>query len=155
MYSETWLQPLKNRQNWSKKPCGSLMHLKSTAECSTGEFCGRMLHRRILQYFWPASSNYRSWKPIFSSPDPKAQGDLIVWDSSRRLSICPSVLASTLSKMNISETSWPIAIKFYLEHHWGGGLTALGFGSDRIRTLVSMATDSSHRVIMGKTLWPL
>ena len=34
----------------------------------------------------------------------------------------------------------------------GGGLTALGFGPDRIRTLVSMATDSSHRVIMGKIL---
>ena len=25
-------------------------------------------------------------------------------------------------------------------------------GPDRIRTLVSMATDSSHRLIMGKTL---
>ena len=39
-----------------------------------------------------------------------------------------------------------------LKHHWGGGLAALGFGPDRIRTLVSMATDSSHRVIMGKIL---
>ena len=29
-------------------------------------------------------------------------------------------------------------------------MTPLGFGPDRIRTLVSMATDSSHRVIMGK-----
>ena len=51
--------------------------------------------------------------------------------------------------MNISETSWPIVIKFHLEHHWVGRLTALGIGLDRIRTLVSMATDSSHRVIMG------
>ena len=32
----------------------------------------------------------------------------------------------------------------------GGGKAALGFGADQIRTLVSMATDSSHRVIMGK-----
>ena len=56
----------------------------------------------------------------------------------------------TLSNMNISETSWPIVIKFHQKHHWDGGLAALGFGSDRIRTLVSMATDSSHRVIMGK-----
>ena len=32
---------------------------------------------------------------------------------------------------------------------------ALQSGPDRIRTLVSMATDSSHRVIMGKHLWPL
>ena len=57
---------------------------------------------------------------IFSSPEPEAQGELIVWDSSRR----PSVRPSTLSNMNISETSWPIIIKFHQEHHWGGGLTA-------------------------------
>ena len=85
---------------------------------------------------------------FFSSPEPKAQGELIVWDSSRR----PSVSASTLSNMNISETSWPIVIKFHQQHHWGGGLAALGFGPDRFRTLVAMATDSSYRVIMGKTL---
>ena len=85
---------------------------------------------------------------IFSSPEPKAQDELKVWDSSRR----PSVRACTLSNMNISETSWPIIIKFHQEHHWGGGLTDLGFGLDRIRTLVSMATDSSHRVIMSKIL---
>ena len=58
----------------------------------------------------------------------------------------------TLSNMNISETSCLIKIKFYLEHHWGGGLTVLGFGQDRISTLVSMTTDSSHRFIMGKIL---
>ena len=61
-----------------------------------------------------------------------------------------SVRASTLSNMNISETSRPITTKFYLKHHWGGGKAALGFDADQIRTLVSMATDSSHRVIMGK-----
>ena len=53
--------------------------------------------------------------------------------------------------MNISETSWSIATKFYLKRHWVGGKAAFGFGPDRMRTLVSMATDSSHRVIMGKT----
>ena len=57
-----------------------------------------------------------------------------------------------LSDMNISETSWPNIIKFHLKHHWGGELAALGFGPYQIRTLVSMATDSSHRVIMGKIL---
>ena len=61
-----------------------------------------------------------------------------------------SVRASTLSNMNISETSRPITTKFYLKHHWGGGKAALGFDADQIRSLVSMATDSSHRVIMGK-----
>ena len=63
-----------------------------------------------------------------------------------------SVCVYTLSNINTSETSGPIATKFYLKHHWGGGKAALGFGPDRIGTLVSMATDSSHRVIMGKML---
>ena len=67
-------------------------------------------------------------------------------------SVRPSVHSSTLSDMNISETSWPNIIKFHLKHHWGGGLAALGFGPGRMRTLVSMATDSSHRDIMGKIL---
>ena len=62
----------------------------------------------------------------------------------------PCVRASTHSNINISETSRPITIKFYLKHHWGGGKAALSFGADQIRTLVSMATDSSHRAIMGK-----
>ena len=58
----------------------------------------------------------------------------------------------TLLNMNISETNGLIATKFYLKHHWDGGKLALGFGPDRIRTLVSMATESSHRVIMEKTV---
>ena len=61
-----------------------------------------------------------------------------------------SVRAFTLSNMNISETGGLVAIKFYMKQHCGGGKAALGFGADLIRTLVSMATDSSHRVIMGK-----
>ena len=58
----------------------------------------------------------------------------------------------TLSHMNISATSWPIGMKFYLQHHWGGGKASVRFDLDWIRTLVSMATDNSHRVIMGKTV---
>ena len=57
--------------------------------------------------------------------------------------------------MNISATSGPIATKFHQKHHWVGGKAVLGFGPDRIRTLVSMATESSHRVIMEKTVSPL
>ena len=60
------------------------------------------------------------------------------------------VCALTLSNMNISATGWLIGMKFYLKHHWGGGKVSVGFDLDRFRTLVSMATDSSHRVIMGK-----
>ena len=62
------------------------------------------------------------------------------------------VRALTFSNINISATSKPIATKFYLKHHWGKGKAASGFWPDRIGTLVSMATDSSHRVIMGKIL---
>ena len=35
---------------------GSLLKVKGIAECSPWN---------ILQYFWPALSNNRSWKPIF------------------------------------------------------------------------------------------
>ena len=70
--------------------------------------------------------------------------------ASVRASMRASMRASTLSNMNISETSRPITTQFYLKYHWGGGKAALGFGADQIRTLVFMATDSSHRVIMGK-----
>ena len=67
----------------------------------------------------------------------------------------PLVRPKTFSNFDISATSGSIVTKFYLKHHWGGGKDALGFGPDRIGTLVSMATDSSHRVIMGKMLCPL
>ena len=60
---------------------------------------------------------------------------LIVYQLSRRL--CDSVF--TLSNMTISDQ--PIATKFYLKHHWGGGKAALGFWPDRIGTLVIMATN--------------
>ena len=82
----------------------------------------------------------------------RLKGELIVYPCSgvsRRCRCrrrCPPFL-----NMNISEASRLIAIKFYLKHHWGGGKDAWGFGADQFRTLVSMATDSSHRVIMGKT----
>ena len=52
--------------------------------------------------------------------------------------------------MNISETRRPITIKFYQKHHLVGRKAAFGFAADQIRTLVSVATDSPHSVIMGK-----
>ena len=87
---------------------------------------------------------------IISSPEPKAHGELIVYQSSRRPSVRACVRLFILSNMIISTTSRPIPTKFYLKHHWGGGKAALCFGPDRIGTLVSMATDSSHRVKMGE-----
>ena len=47
--------------------------------------------------------------------------------------------------------SRPILIKFNVNHNWVGGLMALGFGADCIKIVVSMATDRSHRLTMGKT----
>ena len=54
--------------------------------------------------------------------------------------------------MNISATSTPIATKFYLKHHWGRRKAASGFWPDRIGTLVSIATDSSHRAKIVENL---
>ena len=50
----------------------------------------------------------------------------------------------------MSETSGPIVIKFYLNHHLCGRSTILSFGLDWIKTLVSMATGtcSSNNFIM-------
>ena len=85
-------------------------------------------------------------------------GELIVYQSSRRLSIslslcvCVCVYVSTLSNMNISATSMSNSPKFYLKHHLGEGLIALCFGTGRIGILVSIATNRSNRVIIGKML---
>ena len=90
---------------------------------------------------------------FISSPEPKAHKvSFIVYQSSRHLSVCVYVCVSTLSNMNISATSGPITTKFYLKYHWGQRKAALGCGPDRIRTLVSLVTDISHRVIIGKNL---
>ena len=61
-------------------------------------------------------------------------------------------LAVNIFKLEYLRNQWANHNQFYLKHHWGGGKAALGFGPDRIRTLVSMATDSSPRDIMGKML---
>ena len=92
---------------------------------------------------------------IFSSPEPKAHGELLVYQSSRCPCVCAYVRPLTLSNMNISATSRPIATKFDLKHHLGGGKAASDFWPDRIGTLVSMAMESSHRVLMGKILLAL
>ena len=38
----------------------------------------------------------------------------------------------------------------YVKYHLCGGKVVSAFGADWIKTLVSMATDSYHRAIMGK-----
>ena len=76
---------------------------------------------------------------ILSSLEQKAHDDSIpVEPASVCVCVCLSVCVFTFSNMNISETSGPIATKFYLKHHWVGGKNALGFGPDWIRTLVRL-----------------
>ena len=62
-------------------------------------------------------------------------------------SVCACVRASTLSNMNISETSWPIIIKFHQKHHWGWGLTALGF--PRLGMSVTTQGGSGRQCVTG------
>ena len=50
--------------------------------------------------------------------------------------MCPLVLLSTLSNVNISETSGPNENKIYMKHHCCVGKAKLGFVADQIRTLV-------------------
>ena len=71
----------------------------------------------------------------------------------RTWSVDSCVSALALSNMNVSATKRLITAKFYQQHHWCGVKAALG--PDRIGTLVSMATDSSHRVLMGGILLAL
>ena len=96
--------------------------------------------------------SYRRTLQFLAHLSRRPKGELIVYPCSgvRRRCRC-RCCCQPLSNMNISEASRLIAIKFYLKHHWGGGKAAWGFGEDHFRTLVSMATDSSHRVTMGKT----
>ena len=57
-----------------------------------------------------------------------------------------SVRPFTLSNMNISATNWPIGMKFYLKHHWGGGKASVGFGQ------VYRVTDEA--LIAEIAVWP-
>ena len=76
---------------------------------------------------------------LFSSSEPKAQRlaySIPVEPASVRPSVRPPVCVFTLSNINISETNRSIATKFYLKHD--------ALEPDWIKTLVSMATESSH-----------
>ena len=64
----------------------------------------------------------------------------------------PSEHKLELSNMNVSESRRTTSTEFDLKHQWGGGLAALGFGPDQIRTLVAMITYSSHRIIIREML---
>ena len=63
--------------------------------------------------------------------------------------MCVSV---NIFKLECLRNQWANRNEILSEPSLGGGKVALGFGPDRIGTLVSMATDRSHSVIMGKML---
>ena len=89
--------------------------------------------------------------PVLAYLIRRLKGELIVYPCSGVRRRCHRCFHQPFSNMKISEASRLIATKCYLKHHWEGGKAAWGFGADPFRTLVSMATDSSHIVIMGKT----
>ena len=73
----------------------------------------------------------------------------MVYQSSRRPSVCASI---NIFKLEYLRNQWANRNEILSEPSLGWGKAALGFGQDRIGTMVSIATDSSHRVIMGKML---
>ena len=59
--------------------------------------------------------------------------------------------SSTISNDISSEAVWPKLLIFGIKHPQEGGTENVVFCSDRIRTLVAMATYTSHRLIMEKS----
>ena len=57
----------------------------------------------------------------------------------------------TISKIFFSETAEPIVLILRIHHLQVGGKNNCVFCFDRIRTLVTMATYASHRLIMEKS----
>ena len=68
-------------------------------------------------------STSRDFYLLFSSPEPKAHGELIGYPwSGVRPSVRPSsVVRPQCSKIFFSETPGPIKAKFYVEPPWVGG----------------------------------
>ena len=54
------------------------------------------------------------------------------------LSVRASTHLFTLSNLNISETSGPIAIQFDLKYNWGGGKVALSFRVTMLKILLAL-----------------
>ena len=130
------LLPFHSRTQNHYHVCSNLLILTET-------FCKVSIHRKSVVVLTLYAVQF------LAHLSRRLVGELIVYPWS---GVRPS---STISNMNISATCGTITMKFYQKHHWDRGKAALGFGPDWIKTLVSMATDSSHRAIMEKTLLPL
>ena len=78
-------------------------------------------------------------------------GELIVYPCS---GVRPSVVrrpSFTISKIFFSETAGPIVLILHIHHLQVGGKNNCVFCFDQIRTLVTMVTYASHRLIMEKS----
>lgn len=93
-----------------------------------------------------------SFQPISAKG---SKGDLIIQAGICHCPVCPLSVSFTVLDLNVSVTSSPVWLKFYLADQWVGGLTALGFGQVFIRTVVSMVTKMFHRLLNGKPMSPL
>ena len=82
----------------------------------------------------------------------KPKADFIVYPLS---GVRPSFVVVHNFKHEYLCNQQPMTMKFYQKHYWDGGKASLSFWPDWIKTLVSMAPDRSHRVIMEKTVLPL
>ena len=69
----------------------------------------------------------------------------------RRPSVVVRPSSSTISNDICSEAVWPKLLIFGIKHPQEWGTKNVVFCSDRIGTLVAMATYTSHRLIMEKS----
>ena len=65
--------------------------------------------------------------------------------------VCVCVCVHTFQHEYL-RSQWADHNQILSEASLGGVKAELGFGPDQVRTLVSIATDGSHRVEMGKIL---
>ena len=61
----------------------------------------------------------------------------------------------TLSNIKISDTSGSITINLHLNHIWGRRKGALGFGADRLRTLISIANVETVSPLFSVVIHPI
>ena len=87
----------------------------------------------------------------------KLRGELIEKQSSRRPTVRPCMRTASVNnfKHQYLSDQRVDCNQILPEALLGRGECCIRFRQDRTRTLVSMATDSFHRVIMGKTVLPL
>ena len=104
----------------------------------------------LLYFFWTFSLILKDLYFFISSPvSRRLVGELIVYRGVRRPSVRRPSVINIFKRLLLWSRK---ADSFHISHiaSIGRGNKKLCFCSDRIRTLVAMATYSSHGLIMGK-----